>query len=373
MENDTILLPRRIRWTLTVSAWGVYILAFLTLQTLVGSVAVSLSMLPVVITGWYFGILGSTLAFLAAVILNATLLVTQRGYTLEAAFLSQGALSGNVILFFVAFVVGHASTQARKYKQEILQRKNLERDQEIFANFLALLNDIAAAALATDNLRAMLQMLASRVNELLSTDSSYICLWDEEQELTIPVEAYGPNRDEFLELRFSPGEKTLTASVLNTKSALVIEDVANSSYCNAEKAKNLYRGSMLCLPLIAGGRKLGSLSLRFKDAHHFTQDEITRGEMAARHISLALDKILLLENAERNLKEVALINRIFAAISGTLNLQESLQLIADELLSALSAIHVGIALINNERTELVLKADAPVSPDGDGFIGVMIP
>ncbi len=277
------------------------------------------------------------------------------------------------MLFFVAFVAGYVSVQTRKFKQEIQLRKKLEQEQEVFANFLALLNDIVSAALATDNLKTMLQILAQRVNELLGTDSSYIGMWDDEQELTIPAEAYGPNRDEFLELQFTPGEKTLTASVLKAKSVLAIEDATTSPYCNAEKARNLYRGSMLCLPLIAGDRKLGSLVLVFGDLHHFTQDEIVRGEMAARHISLALEKSLSLENTERNLKELALINRIFVAISGSLNLQESLQLIANEILSVFSALHVGIALINDNQTALVLTADAPVSLDDKNDIGTRIP
>ena len=373
MKDDTILLPARLRWLLVAGAWGGYILAFFTLQNLAGPVIVSLSVLPIVVTSWYFGIVGGLLAFSSAIILNAILLITQHGFSFVDAFLSQNVLAGDVILLFVAFVVGMLSAQSQQYKQEIWQRKNLEREQEIFTNFLALLNDIVSAALATDSLRTMLQMLAKRVNELLGTDSSYIGLWDDEQELTIPAEAYGPNRDEFLELRFAPGEKTLTASVLKAKSALAIEDVATSTYCNAEKARNLYRGSMLCLPLIAGDRKLGSLVLGFDALHRFTQDEIVHGEMAARHISLALDKSLSLENAEHNLKELALINRIFVAISGSLDFQESLQLIADEILSFLSALHVGIALINDDQTGFVLMAGAPASPNGDRDIGLIIP
>jgi diguanylate cyclase (GGDEF)-like protein len=373
MKDSPILLPARLRWLLVAGAWGGYFLAFFALQTLVGPAAVSFSILPVVVISWYFGIVWSLPAFLSAVILNAILLLTQYDYPFVAAFLSQNVIVGNVIVLFVALVVGQLSTQSRRYKQEIWRRKNLEREQEVFANFLALLNDIVSAALATDNLQTMLQILAKRVNELLGTDSSYICLWDDERELTIPAEAHGPNRDAFLELRFAPGEKTLTAFALKAQSALAIEDVAHSNYCNADKAKDLYRGSMLCLPLIATGRKLGSLVLGFDDPHHFNQDKIVRGEMAARYISLALDKSLSLENAERNLKELALINRIFVAISSSLNLQESLQLIADEILSALSALHVGFALINGDQTGLVLTADAPASPDSNGDLGLVIP
>lgn len=373
MKSNTILLPDRIRWTLTASVWGGYILAFFALQSFTGTMAISLSIFPVMVTSWHFGTLGGPLAFLSAAILNAGLLVTQHGYTLGEAFLSRGVLLGDVMLFFVASGAGYVSNQIRKHKQEILRRKDLEREQEISVNFLALLNDIVSAALATDHLKAMLQILAGRVNELLGTDSSYICLWDDEQELTIPVEAHGLNRDAAMELSFAPGEKTLTAYVLKAKSALVVEDFATSAYCNYEKNKEIYKGSMLCVPLIAGDRKLGSILLSFNGPHHFTQDEIARGEMAARHISLALDKSLLLENAERNLKELSLVNRIFAAISSTLNLQDSLQLIADEILSALSALHVGIALIKSDRTELVLTADAPENPNGDSDIGFIIP
>ncbi|MGB7875664.1 MAG: hypothetical protein WBL25_14870, partial [Anaerolineales bacterium] len=108
MKDDTILLPARLRWLLVAGAWVGYLLAFFILQ-FAGTVAASLSILPVVVTAWYFGVRGSLLAFFPAVILNAALLVTRLGYSPKAAFFSQGVLLGDGMLFFVAYIVGYVS------------------------------------------------------------------------------------------------------------------------------------------------------------------------------------------------------------------------------------------------------------------------
>jgi signal transduction histidine kinase/putative methionine-R-sulfoxide reductase with GAF domain/HAMP domain-containing protein len=183
--------------------------------------------------------------------------------------------------------IGVAISKARLYA-EARQR----------AHYLALLNDITRTAVGALSFQEMLQTLADRLGELLDADGCYIALWDEDSQMAIPAAAYGPLRATYPTLRAEEGETTMTASVLRAGHALVAEDVFHSPYISPRIAAQLPTRSMLGLPLIAGGQKLGAALIAFNRPHRFTSDEIARGEQAAGQIALAVAKMRLWE-AER--------------------------------------------------------------------------
>lgn len=91
----------------------------------------------------------------------------------------------------------------------------------------------------------------------------------------------------------------MTASVLGAGHALVAEDVFHSPYLSPRIAADFPTRSMLGLPLIAGGRKLGAALIGFNTFHHFTDEEVALGEQAAAQVSLAVLKELLLQEAHQ--------------------------------------------------------------------------
>jgi diguanylate cyclase (GGDEF)-like protein len=90
----------------------------------------------------------------------------------------------------------------------------------------------------------------------------------------------------------------MTESVLRAGRALVAEDALNSPYVSPRIAAQFPARSVLGLPLIANGQKLGAAIIGFNQQHHFTPDEIARGEQAAAQISLAVAKARALEMAQ---------------------------------------------------------------------------
>ncbi len=195
------------------------------------------------------------------------------------------------------------------------------------ANYLAQLNDITRAALAASGLPEMLQMLADRLGELFNADGSYITLWDEARQRTVPSAAYGHLRGTYPSVQIKPGQLTMTASVLRATHALAADDTYNTPYMSSEIAQMFTSRAILGLPLIAGDQKLGAALIGFDQPHHFTVAEIARGEQIAVQIALAIAKAKLNAQTEQRAAQLSTLNEIGHAVSTQSNVDSVLQVI----------------------------------------------
>jgi PAS domain S-box-containing protein len=90
-------------------------------------------------------------------------------------------------------------------------------------------------------------------------------------------------------------------------------------------------------------------------------------------LSLALENARLFQETQKRAQELSIINQVVLSASGSLDLQSILQGITDNLLSLMSAENVGIALMNNEKTHLVLTAETTADLKPSNQIGLLIP
>ncbi len=183
--------------------------------------------------------------------------------------------------------------------RDITERKLAENELRARERFLATLKDITRVAIGSDDFKSTLQTVADRLGELIGADGCYITLWDEIQARTIPAAAFGPLRETYPRAHSDPGVITMTESVLRAGHALVAKDASNSPYLSPRIAARYPGGSLLGLPLIAGEEKLGAALLGFDEPHHFSSDEIERGEEVARHIALAIAKVKSFDHAKK--------------------------------------------------------------------------
>ncbi len=219
--------------------------------------------------------------------------------------------------------------------------------------FLTLLNDITSAALSTPDLSTMAQILADRMAELIDADGCYITLWDEASKRAIPAAAYGEMREVYPLLRPQPDDVTVTKSVLRAGHPLVIEDVFNTPYLSRRIAEMFPTRSLLALPLIAGDRGLGAALFAFNESHHFTAEEIARGEQAAGQIALALAKSRLLEEAQARWHEAETLRQAGAAVTEILSLDETLGRILEQLERVVPFDDASIQLLQDGCLEIV--------------------
>ncbi len=225
-----------------------------------------------------------------------------------------------------------------------IAREQIDRALNDRTRHLALLNDVTRAAIAAQTMPELLQTLADRMGELFHANHCHLTLWDEATRQTIPAAAYGRWRETFATMTLSPGQATLTSSVLHAQHAIAVNDVTTTELVSAQLVNEFQMRSVLVLPLIAGVEKLGAVILMFEDAHCFTPDEIARGEQAATQLSLAIAKTRLLEQAHQRAAHMALLNEISRAVSTLSNLEQVLESIYEQTRQAIPSDAFFIAM-----------------------------
>ncbi|MCZ2126923.1 MAG: response regulator [Anaerolineales bacterium] len=106
----------------------------------------------------------------------------------------------------------------------------------------------------------------------------------------------------------------------------------------------------------------------------FSADEQLLVRQVTDQLSLALENARLFQETQQRAQELEVVNRVVSSAASSLDLQETLQGIADNLVRLLNAQSVDVALINEEKTHLTLQAGAIGAfqqPSTD--IGIKIP
>ncbi|MEP0806450.1 MAG: diguanylate cyclase [Chloroflexota bacterium] len=247
--------------------------------------------------------------------------------------------------------------------RQAIQTNLLKRQQT-----LNLLQEILRAALSNDDLQDMAQFLVDNLGFLIGADNCFLTLWDEERSQVIPLAAYGPMRDTYRGVRFLPGEKSLTASVLETGRTLTIEDVRNTPHVSLRIAEQFPTVSMMAIPLIANEKRLGAVLLGSSQPRRFTQDEIIISEQAANLVALAVAKLQAVEQARRRAEEAETLRKAGAVVAETLDLQEATTRILQQLAHVLPYDSASVQLLRDGELEII---------GGEGFkapvIGIRFP
>jgi len=293
----------KVRWLIAMCIWGIFVAVSLLLRKAIGPSVEMLLLIPAILVSWSLGMWrGGLLAFVG----HFAYLLIQVLQQVEdlAGILQHGELVGLIATILVAGIVGKFGLMSRSNRKEILARDQVIEQRRAQASFLALLNDIVRASLEVNDMPGMLKILVSRMGELFVADDCFITFWDEVKKLSIPMAAYGPYSDMYQSVIAKPGELTLTSSVLEAGHALVIENPRNSPFVDPEVMIPFPEiRCSLVLPLISGEKKQGAIILSFHSPRKFSDAEIAWGELAARQVSLAMTKILLLEEAGKSVRE----------------------------------------------------------------------
>ncbi len=122
--------------------------------------------------------------------------------------------------------------------------------------------------------------------------------------------------------------------------------------------------SFMLLPLQVRSQVSGIIMAGRNDAQPYTPTETTFIQTVATQLSIALDNNRLLEETQRSAaqarqrsQELAVINRVVSSVAASVDLKAGLQVVVDEIFTALPLESCGIALLNKERTLLTVVAD----------------
>ncbi|RMG98709.1 MAG: GAF domain-containing protein [Chloroflexi bacterium] len=248
-----------------------------------------------------------------------------------------------------ASLITIAIHQAELNRQTIEQTRQLQRQE----HFLRVLNEITRIVVSTMDLQEMLQLLADRLGELLNADGCHITLWDETTGQVVPTAASGPYRESYPGVTPPKGELTLTESLMREQRPLPVPDPFNSPYISPKIAA-YFPGikSLLGLPLLANGHKLGAVLLAYYQPHEFSTEEIAAAEQAAGQIALAIFKARLLETEREQRRLAETLLHASTTLTSTLDWEELLDKILDEVAKLVPYDTAVFLLLENNKAIL---------------------
>jgi diguanylate cyclase (GGDEF)-like protein/PAS domain S-box-containing protein len=263
------------------------------------------------------------------------------------------------ILQIIGGIVGSAIVQKRN-QVELSRQKN----------YLEQLNAITVASLNARNIEDLVGLVAMKILALINADNCSINLWDEENNQIITSAYNGILSYKGKELFAKSDEVSLTEHILSTGEMIVIEDVSQSQLTNERLSSLFTTKSLMGMPLVADGRKLGAVIFGFSGEHQFTDEEVALSNQAASQIGQAILKQHLLEKAQRSAHEAEMLHRAGTIVASTLDPNIAIESILDQLEQVVPFSSASVQILVDD--ELEIKAGKGW-PEGMNPVGVRFP
>jgi len=312
MKQFTTLPQQALPFFLVTSAFISYTVIFASYHNQLGTGVASLATIPVIVAGWYFGIRGG-LVTAALSIATSAMLQSAAGHPIQVLFSDPGNIMRVISLTLIAIITGNLSTLTRERLASIQELEKHEKDHRTHSDFLELLNSSTARALEADKLQTTLEILTEQITKLYKADDGFLTFWDAEKETSVPTVAYGSMSDIYPYMRFEPDEQTLATSVMKVEHPIPVTDIDNTLHISPKVAALFPSRSVLGLPLIAQGRKLGALILSYNKTRQFTDEEIASATITAEQVALLLSKSLLLEEERKQVRQLTALHDVAVA------------------------------------------------------------
>jgi PAS domain S-box-containing protein len=225
------------------------------------------------------------------------------------------------LLASVGHHVGAALSRARAIEET--RQRNAE---------LALINSVQEALAGELELQAIYDVVGEKLREVFDAQVIDIAVYDEASGLLhfpYTIERGVRYPDEPMEVI------GFRKRVMETGETLVIEEEvveAAASYGNPIIGSGEVPKSVVYVPLVAGGKAKGVISLQnFDREHAFADSDVRLLETLTRSLSVALENARLVHETRQRNAELALINSVQTAIAGELESQRIFDLVGDKI------------------------------------------
>jgi diguanylate cyclase (GGDEF)-like protein len=332
---------------LLVLIFAAYIAVFIFFHDEAGYALGSLAVIPIMVASWFYGVRGGIFVAVLSIIIN-TLIFSMVDHSSIRSNIILGNLVGTFSLILVAIVVGGFAAALQQRRDAILKLEQYERARQSHTQFLELLNEITARALAADSLQSTLEILTEKLAHLFQADDAFLTFWDAAKELPIPTVAYGSMKDIYPYIQFEPGDTPPTTLVMQAERTLFIEDIDNSPSISPKVAAIFPSRSMLCIPLIAQGNKLGAILLGYNKKRTLDEEDIQHSNVVAEQVSLVLSKSLLLEDERRQVRQLTALHDVALVSTEADNEDQLIERVTDIIGQNLFPDNFGIMLLDEQ-------------------------
>ena len=269
-----------------------------------------------------------------------------------------------------------------------VQRARLYSETQARVTELATINRLSLALATQLELDALVQLVGAQLHDIFSMPIAYVALFDHDsQQIDFPYWIENGEQRPFGPLTLGQG---ITSHVIRTRRPLLINEDAErvTAGLGGVHSGGAPMKSYLGAPMIVGDEVIGVLSVQTaeRDGAFGEADERLLTTIAA-NAGVAIQNARLFAQTQaalaertradqarrRRNEELEALNRVTSAATSLLDMQALLLATAREIVQIFSVRNSGIALLNPERTQLVVAADYSANPDDPSTTGMVIP
>lgn len=229
--------------------------------------------------------------------------------------------------------------------------------------------------------RAVLNLTSEQLNRADTLDDIFNIIAENTAQILpsdrVTLAILAENNDSFSVMSLAGAEENVPVRVEQPLAGSFIEKAIKTGdiLVTHDLEPNLVTGirSSMIVPLVTSSGAIGTLNVGSKAADVY--DNLDQGlvlQIASLLSSVIENKRLLTETQERA-KELAMINRVVAEVSASLDIRHSLQIVADELVLATNIEAIAIALINDDKASLTVVAEHYDPEYAGSSLGFVIP
>jgi diguanylate cyclase (GGDEF)-like protein/putative nucleotidyltransferase with HDIG domain len=221
---------------------------------------------------------------------------------------------------------------------------------------LHVLNEIGRALSSTLNKEDLLRKVWQELRRLFDVENFYIAALDPlRDEMHFDLEMIDGMR---MPRRSRPAGNHLTEYVIRTRQPVLIRDnyVAEVKKLGVEPMRS--RGCFCCVPLVAYDHVIGAMAVFSDQEHVFDEGHLELMRVLASEASIAIENARLFQEERTKARHLSLLNTISRNAIATLNPDEMLAKIAEQLEAGLTYDHIGIGVLDYTTRELVIQAEA---------------
>src|SRR5580658_7640617 len=240
---------------------------------------------------------------------------------------------------------------------------------------LHVLNEIGRALSSTLNKDDLLRKIWEELRRLFDVENFYIGALDPlRDEMQFDIEVIGGT---LKPPRSRPAGNYITEYIIRTRQPVLIRDnyAAEVKKLGVEPLRE--RGCYCSVPLVAYDHAIGAMAVFSDQERVFDEGHLELLRVLASEASIAIENARLFNEERTKARHLSLLNTISRNAIATLNPDEMLAKIAEQLEAGLTYDHIGISVLEYSTRELVVQAESGARrgalgrrvPLGNGLIG----
>jgi len=222
---------------------------------------------------------------------------------------------------------------------------------------LHMLNEIGRALSSTLDPEALFETILSELKRLVDVNHFYIALHDPvHSEIRFEIEVHDGVTQPKRSRPYS--EQHVTEYVMRTRQPLLIRENYAEELRKIGLNSREDNGSFCGVPLLLYERVIGVMAVQSPREGAFDAGHLEMMRVVASEAVIALENARLFREERAKSRHLTLLNNISRNVITTLNPDEMLAKIAEELEQGLDYSHIGIGLLDYSNKEIVIQAEA---------------